>query len=164
MQLAQATQRLLRAYPRIFFACHQRHRRDPGSETELSAHQASILDHLDERQGTGVTELAEHMGITPSTMSLHADRLETAGYLKRRRDPKDRRRVELVLTPAGGRMKQAGSVLEPEAVRALLRRLSVEERAAGVKGLELLAGAADALQSEWSRERAWARRGTTSTN
>lgn len=164
MQPAQAARRLLRAYPRIFHACHQQHRRDPQGGTDLSSHQASILDHLDDVQGTGMTELAGHMGVTPSTMSLNADRLEAGGFLERRRDPADGRRVLLFLTPAGSRVKQAGSVLEPERVRALLRRLAAADRAAGIAGLEILAGAADALLAERSRGRAWARRGEPSTN
>ena len=67
--------RLLEAYPRIFFACHTRHVRDPETGGELSAHQASILDHLDEVDAMSMTSLAGHMGVTVATMSLAIDRL-----------------------------------------------------------------------------------------
>ena len=156
---AAAARRLMDLYPRIYFACHARHRRDPGSERVLSAHQASVLDHLDPAEPTGLTKLAEHMGVTPSTMSLNVDRLERLGYLERRRSGADRRRVELVLTAAGERVKRAQSVLEPERVEALLRGLTPRQRRAALDGLELLAGAAEQAMRERSRQGSWWSRG-----
>jgi DNA-binding MarR family transcriptional regulator len=138
-----AARRLLELYPRIFFACHARHRRDPGTRRLLSAHQGSILDHLDAREPTSMNGLARHMGVTASTMSLSVDRLERLGYVKRARDRGDRRRVHLTLTPAGVRVKEAQSVLEPERVRGMLAQLAREEREAGLRGLEILARAAE---------------------
>ncbi len=134
--------RVLECYPRIFFACHTRHRRDPQSKRLLSAHQGSILDHLDEVEPVTLAGLAAHMGVTPSTMSLSIDRLERRGYVLRKRDPRDRRRVHLLLTPAGVRVKEAQSVLEPARVRGLLETLPFEEREAATAGLALLARAA----------------------
>jgi DNA-binding MarR family transcriptional regulator len=87
-------------YPRIYFACHTRHVRDPQSQRLLSRHQASILDHLDELEPTTVMELAGHMGVTPATMSLAIDRLERKGYVVRLKDAKDRRRVHVRLRSA----------------------------------------------------------------
>jgi MarR family transcriptional regulator, organic hydroperoxide resistance regulator len=133
---------VLRCYPRIYFACHRRHVRDEHSRTVLSAHQASVLDHLDEVEGTSLLGLARHMGVTASTMSLMADRLERGGYLRRERSPEDGRRVDLRLTPAGVRVKQQQKVLEPELVAAMLRRLPSEKRSRALEGLELLGEAA----------------------
>jgi len=130
-------------YPRIFFACHARHRRDPQSRRRISAHQGSILDHLDAVAPTSLTGLARHMGVTLSTMSLAVDRLERLGYVRRTRDADDGRRVNLRLTPAGVRVKEAQSVLEPERVRGMLGKLSAGERVDGIRGLELLARAAE---------------------
>ena len=47
-QVAEAARQVMALYPRIYFACHTRHVRDPQSPRVLSRHQASILDHLDE--------------------------------------------------------------------------------------------------------------------
>ena len=55
-----------------FFACHTRHVKGPGTRRILSAHRASILDHLDAREPTTVSELARHMGVMPSTWSFVA--------------------------------------------------------------------------------------------
>ncbi len=136
---------LLEAYPRIYFACHMRHVRDKQSGQELSAHQASILDHLDSKQGTTVLEIARHLGVTASTMSLSLDRLERAGYIRRERDSIDRRRTLVYLTAAGERIKRQAKVLEPELVGALLDRLPSPQRKQALAGLQLLAGAANEL-------------------
>ena len=133
---------LMALYPRIYFACHTRHVRDPQTRWLLSRHQASILDHLDEIDPITLNDLARHMGVTPATMSLAIDRLEKKGYVIRLRDTADRRRVQLRLTSAGVRVRQATTVLEPSRVEALLARLTQEEREAAIRGLRLLADAA----------------------
>jgi DNA-binding MarR family transcriptional regulator len=138
-----AAKRLLELYPRIYFACHLRHVRDPKTRRTLSAHQASILDHLDEREPVTLLDLARHMGVTASTMSLHVERLVRRGYILRERDSKDARRLRLRISAAGARVREANSVLDPALVRAMLLRLSAEDRATGVRGLEVLARAAN---------------------
>jgi DNA-binding MarR family transcriptional regulator len=132
-------------YPRIYFACHTRHVRDPQSQRMLSRHQASILDHLDELEPTTIMDLAAHMGVTAATMSIAVDRLERKGYVVRLKDAKDRRRVHVRLTTAGVRVREASSVLDPVRVEALVARLSEDERARAVEGLGLLAHAAEGL-------------------
>ena len=142
IEVADAVCQVLKLYPRIYLACHTRQVRDPASQKLLSRHQASILDHLNELDPTTVNDLARHMGVTAATMSLALDRLERAGYVARTRDNVDRRRVNLRLTPAGVRMREASSVLDPPSVKALVARLTDEERETAVRGLALLAEAA----------------------
>jgi DNA-binding MarR family transcriptional regulator len=137
-----AVKAVLELYPRIFFACHTRHVRDPESGASLSAHQVSILDHLSADAPTSLAELAAHMGVTASTMSLAIDRLEGEGYVKRARDRKDARRLRLLLTAAGLRIREAHSVLDAEKVGAMLAHLNAAERNDAIRGLELLARAA----------------------
>jgi DNA-binding MarR family transcriptional regulator len=136
---------VLRSYPRIYFACHRRHVRDERSGGIVSAHQASVLDHLDDVENTSLLDLARHMGVTASTMSLTVDRLERGGYVTRERSGVDRRRVDLRLTPAGTGIKRQQKVLEPALVAAVLDRLTERDRRTALRGLELLAEAA----SEW---------------
>lgn len=145
MWLMDAVAQLMRFYPRIFFACHTRHVRDAKSGREMSAHQASILDHLDEIEPTGLNDLARHMGVTPSTMCITVDRLVRGGYVKRGPDPRDGRRVALRVTRSGARIRDHKSVLDRDLVRALLLNLSPMARREALRGLELLAGAADEL-------------------
>jgi DNA-binding MarR family transcriptional regulator len=154
--VADAAKQLLDLYPRIYFACHMRHIRDPKTRRMLSAHQASILDHLDEREPVTLLDLARHMGVTASTMSLHVERLVRRGYVLRERDTRDARRLRLRISASGARIREANSVLDPERVRAMLSRLSAAERVAGVRGLEILARAANQQVEEKTRR---ARRG-----
>src|SRR5579862_254208 len=133
------------AYPRIWFACHRRHVRDTETGTLLSAHQASILDHLDTVEATSLTELARHLDVTPGTMSVAIDRLEKHGYVRRTWDERDRRRVQLRLTEAGARVRSANSALDPALVEALLGRLSADEQRTALSGLTILARGAEAI-------------------
>jgi DNA-binding MarR family transcriptional regulator len=116
--------------------------RDSKTKAVLSAHQASVLDHLDDVENTSLLELARHMGVTASTMSLMVDRLERGGYVLRERSAEDGRRVDLRLTPAGVRIKKQQNVLEPDLVGAMLEHLDAQAREQALQGLELLAGAA----------------------
>lgn len=142
--VGEALTAVMTLYPRIYFACHTRHVRDPQSQKLLSRHQASILDHLDEIEPTTVMELAAHMNVTAATMSISIDRLERKGYVVRVKDAKDRRRVHVRLTTAGVRVREASSVLDPSRVEQLVAKLSEEERALAIEGLALLAAAAGA--------------------
>jgi len=132
---------VLTDYPRIYFACHTRHVRDPRTREKVSAHQASILDHLDVVAPTSLQDLANHMGVTPATMSLGIERLVRQGYVSRRRSKADGRQLELRLSAAGVRLRDAQSVLDPERVRALLDNLTEAERKDALRGLALLAEA-----------------------
>jgi DNA-binding MarR family transcriptional regulator len=147
--IAAAAARVIELYPRIYFACHTRHVRDPRSQRLLSRHQASVLDHLDEIDPITLNALARHMGVTAGTMSLAIDRLEKKGYVVRLRDTADRRRVQLRLTSAGVRVRQESSVLDEPRVEALVGRLTSAERDLAIQGLAILARAA---QEQTQRE------------
>jgi DNA-binding MarR family transcriptional regulator len=127
--------------------------RDPKSRRVLSAHQGSILDHLDAREPVMLLELARHMGVTPSTMSLEVEQLVRKGYVTRERDTKDGRRLMLRLSSSGVRVREANSVLDTERVQKMLARLSREECAAGIAGLALLAKAASEQTEELRKRR-----------
>jgi DNA-binding MarR family transcriptional regulator len=136
---------VLRCYPQIYFACHKRHVRDPATQVVISSHQASVLDHLDDIEATSLFDLARHMGVTASTMSITVDRLVRGGYVVRERSTEDRRRLDLRLTPAGLRIKGQQKVLEPELVAAVLARLDNRKRKQALRGLKLLAEASHDL-------------------
>ncbi len=153
MRTSDAAAVVMTAYPRIWFACHRRHVRDPEGGTLLSAHQASILDHLDTVEATSLTALARHLGVTPGTMSVAVDRLQKHGYVDRTWDHRDRRRVQLRLTDAGARVRSANSALDPALVEGLLSRLTPEEQRAAINGLTILARSADSV-GEAKRRRA----------
>jgi DNA-binding MarR family transcriptional regulator len=129
-------------YAQIYFACHTRHVHDPDTGARVSARQASILSHLDSVEPTPVSELAAHMGVTVSTISIAIDRLVRQGYVARARAENDGRVRHVTLTPAGERLRTAQKVLDPDLVRAMLARLSPADRRNALRGLELLGSAA----------------------
>lgn len=134
---------VLSALPRIHQACRAREVADQAGGGVASAHQARILGYLDAVDPTMVTELAEFMGVTPSTMSLNLKRLRQAGFVTSERDPADRRVMNVRLTPAGVRIQQSAGELDRERVDAMLRRLTPDERARALRGLTILAESAD---------------------
>lgn len=129
--------RIQRAYPQLYLACHVDHvtRRRGG----LSERDSSLLAHLDEVSPITAGGLARHLGVGPSTITEAIDRLEALGLVERTRRG---RTVELRITRAGIAHMQAGSVLDTERVAALVAAVPARQRAAAVRGLELLAAAA----------------------
>jgi len=151
MHLSDDVAQVFRDYPRIYFACHRRHVRDPKSGVRVSARQVSILDHLDAERPMMLSDLADHMGVTPATMSIAVGQLVQQGYVTRVLDPVDRRKVQLRLTNAGVRVCAANSVLEPTLVEEMLDQLNDRDRRAALHGLELLGRAAVASQRRRTR-------------
>jgi DNA-binding MarR family transcriptional regulator len=61
------------------------------------------LDVIDQRPGITAGELATAVGLSPGAVTTVLDRLEGRGFVNRTRDPDDRRRVTLTLTPEANR-------------------------------------------------------------
>ncbi len=138
------------ALPRIERGCRALVFRDGSGPEEggVTRVQARILGHLDARDPVMVTELADHLGVTASTMSLNLKRLEEGGHVRRSRDPADRRVVNVVLTPSGVSVRDRSRSIDPARVAALLDRLRPEERRPTAEALVRLADAADA-EDRW---------------
>jgi DNA-binding MarR family transcriptional regulator len=62
------------------------------------------LDVIDQRPGITAGELAVAVGLSPGAVTTVLDRLEKRGFVTRTRDPEDRRRVTLRLTPEANRL------------------------------------------------------------
>ncbi|HEY4131554.1 MAG TPA: MarR family winged helix-turn-helix transcriptional regulator [Gemmatimonadaceae bacterium] len=151
MRLRSDVAQVFRDDPRIYFACHRRHVRDPKNGKNVSARQVSILDHLDVDTPIILSDLADHLGVTSATMSIAVGQPVNLGYVTRVLDPTDRRKVQLRLTDAGVRICAANSVLEPSLVQAMLDRLPERDRKAALHGLALLGRAAVGAQQARSR-------------
>jgi DNA-binding MarR family transcriptional regulator len=67
----------------------------------LDPRQFAVITVLAAHDGVAQQELAERLRIHPSSMVAVVDDCETAGLLERRRDPGDRRRYAIHLTPKG---------------------------------------------------------------
>lgn len=138
-------ERVLHSLERVHEVCRSRRVLDAPSGRRLTAHQADLLRYLDRRDPTMVSELADQMGVTRSTMSLGLKRLEAAGVIERRRDPEDRRVTNVRLTEVGERLRDAHRAMDPARVASLLDVLHPDRRAAVAEALSALAEAADVL-------------------
>lgn len=76
-------------------------------ELGLTYTQYIALVALGEADGQTVGALGEKLFLESNTLTPILKKLETLGYLERRRDPADERQVRLSLTPAGRRLVAA---------------------------------------------------------
>jgi DNA-binding MarR family transcriptional regulator len=129
-------------YPKIYLACHTRHRNAASSETHISARDSAMLSHLDEKRGTTPSQLARHLGIGRPTLSAAVKRLSGLGYVTATADRQDGRRVLLHLTARGAAAMRSSSVLEPVRVERLLAAMTARDKKVALTGLALLADAA----------------------
>jgi DNA-binding MarR family transcriptional regulator len=98
-----------------------------------AARDVAVLDVLAGQGASSQQDLAERLGINRTIMVRVLDRLATAGWVERARNPADRRSYQLRLTPAG------------DAARTGLRR-EAAERSAGLSTV-LTAGERDRLDT-----------------
>lgn len=83
------------------------------------SHAGLIALHLLNAAPTSQTELATHARVENQTMSRTLDRLERQGFVSRERDPADRRRHIVTITPAGVQAWEAARTLEADVFPAL---------------------------------------------
>jgi DNA-binding MarR family transcriptional regulator len=132
-------ERFERAYRRLWGAL--RHGDEPG----LSQHERQLLHHVPADGGIALTDLANHLALPKSTASVIVKDLERRGFVRRRRDTRDERRLAIVLTAEGRRRVAADTVLEPEPLAQALDALAAGRRAALLDAIEALADAAERL-------------------
>jgi DNA-binding MarR family transcriptional regulator len=104
----------------------------------MTSAQLQIVGRLARHEGLTQAALAGLLDIEPMTLSRHVDRMEAAGLVERRPDPKDRRARRLYTT------EHARALIAPMRARAAvvyedaLAGLSPEERAALTRSLETI--------------------------
>ena len=87
---------------------------------------ARCMDIIDREGPITAGRLAERAALTTAGVTMVLDRLEKAGYARRLRDERDRRRVLVEMTPLA--RERAAEIWGPtEQFEGWLRRYSVEE-------------------------------------
>ncbi|MBV9843660.1 MAG: MarR family transcriptional regulator [Kutzneria sp.] len=93
------------------------------AELELSLNDLAALHHLVGRPPLGPAELGKRLGMSSASATVLADRLERAGYVRRHRDPQDRRRVLLEVTELTANRSFAATRPLVEAIAAVTSEL-----------------------------------------
>jgi DNA-binding MarR family transcriptional regulator len=85
-----------------------------------------------------MTELADHLGIVPRSVTTVIDALEQAGLVRREVDPRNRRAIRLHLTDGGRAVRDGMREARRRAAEDLFAPLSANDRQALAKLLGLL--------------------------
>src|SRR3954447_11338103 len=118
---------------------------------DVTLAQQRVLVLLAGAQAQTMGELAEQLGVNPSTATRVCVRLEEKKLVRRRTDSKDRRAVRVQLTPRGD--KFIADVLERRRVmiEGVLRRMTPAGRARLADGLaEFAVAAGDLTDGAWT--------------
>src|SRR5579862_949985 len=107
-----------------------RHLRREVHAAGVSTGQLSILGLIAGNPGIGIAELASREGTSMPSVSIHIDRLEASGLVTRRQAERDRRRVDLAVTPEGERVLKVIRTKRTAWLSARLSRLADTDLAA----------------------------------
>jgi DNA-binding MarR family transcriptional regulator len=109
------------------------------AEYSFPVAQASVLSRLDREGATTASALATAERVRPQSMAQTLAELETAGLITRRRDPEDRRRIQIELTEEGReRVLEGRGRREDWLAAAIVAELSPEERQTLLAAIPLL--------------------------
>ncbi|WP_229069804.1 MarR family winged helix-turn-helix transcriptional regulator [Actinoplanes sp. DH11] len=90
--------------------------------------QLRVLTIVAGNRHTNMSRLAEALDVVPSSASRLCDRLEATGLLRRVADPRDRREVRLLLTPASRRLLADLRSRRRQALAEVLDRMPASAR------------------------------------
>lgn len=121
------------------------------AEDEVTLPQYRVLVLLASRGAQRALDLADQLAVTQSTVTRMCDRLERKGLITRDR-PRDNRRVVITtITARGQQLVDAVTRRRRTEIRAILRRMTEDDRAALVPVLRSFADAAgESPEQSWS--------------
>jgi DNA-binding MarR family transcriptional regulator len=103
----------------------------------------AVLTRLHKHGPQTLTELSEYDRVSPASMSQTVNRLTSAGYAVRTRDPDDRRKVLFSATAEGDELASAARAQRNAWLDQRLRALSAEDRVVIARATALLSSIAD---------------------
>ena len=127
---------ILEVVPSIMRAIRSemRNRRTP----DLSVPQFRVLTFLNRHPGASLSEVAEHIGLTPPSMSKIIDGLVARRLITRQEAEDDRRRVHLALTELGKTLLEAAYQDTRARLTEMIAGLSSTQYAAILESMETL--------------------------
>lgn len=119
-------------------------------EHDVTLPQYRALVVLAGRGPLRASELAESLGVHPSTVTRLCDRLVAKRLVRRAGSPDNRREVSIRLTPKGERLVDEVTDRRRRDIASIAARVPARERAATVRALHALGDAGDEpADSEW---------------
>ena len=120
----------------------------PLQDSRVTMPQLTLLDWVAESPGSGIQDIADGLGLTAPTVSVGVRRLEAAGLLERRPDPKDGRAIQTFLTAQGQTLHERARAFRREKMQRLLTGLTSEEGAMLLALLEKALNSAEEASGE----------------
>jgi DNA-binding MarR family transcriptional regulator len=117
---------------------------------DITVPQYRALVVLSQRGPQRAGDLAEALGVQPSTLTRLADRLVHKGLIERRTAPTSRREVEICLAEGGQTLVADVARRRTEELLKVLHAAGPEQRQAIISGLDAFADAAgEFAEEEW---------------
>ena len=130
----------------------ERRQRRENALLGLTAAQVRVLSTLLEAEDIPSGELADRLGLAPSTVTRLCDVLVRKGMVERRTEEGDRRRVNLALTPPGFRTARELDRWEAAAIDRLATSIVIGQRAELLQNMDVLL---HALAVDLPRDEEW---------
>ncbi|MGE5372314.1 MAG: MarR family winged helix-turn-helix transcriptional regulator [Solirubrobacterales bacterium] len=89
--------------------------------------QYGVLKCLWDENGQTAKQIAERLSLDGSTVTGILDRMENKGLIEKQVDPKDRRALRVVLTPAGQSLEEPVSAVIEQANQLALQHFSAAQ-------------------------------------
>jgi len=105
---------------------------------EVSVPHFRTLAYLNRHEGTSLSDVAEHIGLSLPSMSALIDSLVMKGLVIRQTHPEDRRRMTLTLTERGRTTLRVAHEAAASYLEAKLGQLSATERATLIEAMQVL--------------------------
>ena len=132
-----------RAFGELFAELYLRFHRRDGKRSVLPSSSRAVLQHLSVSGPLTIGEMSRHLDRAQSVVSEIVDHLERDGLLERLRDPQDRRRKLVWLTPSGLEyLARDREILSRDLLECAFKRLPNRRRA------DLLEAVQDLLRAD----------------
>lgn len=113
-----------------------------GTQPDVTLPQFRALVLLEQHESLSVAQLADELGVVPSTASRMCDRLVAKKLVRRSVDRSNRRQVTLRLQPAGHTLIAESTRRRKQQIARLLRSIPREDQARLAEALDVLVKAA----------------------
>jgi DNA-binding MarR family transcriptional regulator len=139
---------IIRKWSEVFMKRSMRDFKHFMDDSGLSPSQISTLMRLNFRGGCGVSDIAEHVGITNAAASQLIDRMVNMSLIERVEDPLDRRAKLLSLTVKGKALVEDGIAARQRWMELLTSALTLDEQNTIAAALTMLTAAAQRLEEK----------------